>query len=79
MMEAHQTSFHMWQMVRVEVEISESVHGFPVDLCGQCRLFCDDQNIQKGNQLSRCISVVNCMEGLKLLGWLRKFCNHFGP
>jgi hypothetical protein len=44
-----QTSFHMWRMVRVEVEISACVGGFPVELCGQCCLFPDDQNVQKGN------------------------------
>jgi hypothetical protein len=30
----NQTSFHMWWMVRVEVEVSASVGGFPVDLGG---------------------------------------------
>jgi hypothetical protein len=45
----NQTSFHMWQMVRVEFEILASVGGFPVDFGGQCRLFPDDQNIKKGN------------------------------
>jgi hypothetical protein len=45
-----QTSFHMQRMVRVEVEVSASVGGFPVDFGGQCRLFPDDQNIQKRNR-----------------------------
>jgi hypothetical protein len=45
----NQTSFHMWQMVRLEVEILTSVGGFPVDFGGQCHLFPDDQNIQTGN------------------------------
>jgi hypothetical protein len=36
-------------MVRVEVEISASVVGFPVDFGGQCHLFPDDQNIHKDN------------------------------
>jgi hypothetical protein len=37
-------------MVRFEVEISASVGGFPVLFRGQCRLFPDDQTIQKGNR-----------------------------
>jgi hypothetical protein len=43
----NQASFHMRQMVRVQVEISASVGGFPVDFGGQC-FFPDDQNIKKG-------------------------------
>jgi hypothetical protein len=46
----NQTSFHVRRMVRVEVEMSVSVGGFPVDFGGQCRLFPDDQNIQEGNR-----------------------------
>jgi hypothetical protein len=46
----NQTSFHMLRMVGVEVEISASVGGFPVDFAGQCRLLPDDQNTQKGNR-----------------------------
>jgi hypothetical protein len=30
----NQTSFHMWRMVRVEVEVSASMGGFPVDFGG---------------------------------------------
>jgi hypothetical protein len=60
------TSFHMWRMVRVEVEISASVGGSPVDFGDQCRLYPDDENIQKRNRP-------------KLLRWLRKFCNRSGP
>jgi hypothetical protein len=45
----NQVSFHMGRMVRFEVEISASVGGFPVDLCGQCCRLPDDQDIQKGN------------------------------
>jgi hypothetical protein len=29
-----QTSFHMWRMVRVEVQVSACVGGFPVDFGG---------------------------------------------
>jgi hypothetical protein len=36
-------------MVRFEIEISVSVGGFSVDSDGKCRLFSDDQNIQKGD------------------------------
>jgi hypothetical protein len=36
-------------MVRVEVEVSAIVGGFPVDFGGQCRLFPDNQNMKKGN------------------------------
>jgi hypothetical protein len=32
-------------VVRFEVEIPVSVNGFSVDLCDQCCLFFDDQNI----------------------------------
>jgi hypothetical protein len=45
-----QASFHMQRMFRVEVEISASVGGFPVDFGGWCFLFPDDQNIKKGNR-----------------------------
>jgi hypothetical protein len=34
-------------MVGVEVEISASMDGFPVDFGGQCHPLSDDQNIQK--------------------------------
>jgi hypothetical protein len=57
----------MQQMVGFEVEILVSVGGFPVYFGGQCLLFPDDQNIQKGIALSESISIVNWMEGLKLL------------
>jgi hypothetical protein len=50
----NENSFHMWWMVRFEVEIPASVGGFPV-ASGQCRLFPDDQNIK------------NWTEGFKLL------------
>jgi hypothetical protein len=43
----YQTSCGEW--FRVEVEISHSVGGFPVDFCDYCRLFPDDQNIKKDN------------------------------
>jgi hypothetical protein len=43
----NQTSFHMRWMVGVEVEISASVDGFPVDFDGQRHPFSDDDNIQK--------------------------------
>jgi hypothetical protein len=46
----NQTSFHMWRMVRFEVEVSASVGGFSVDFGGQCRLFSDDRKIQKRNR-----------------------------
>jgi hypothetical protein len=45
----NQTSFHMRLMVRVEVGISTSVGGFPIDFSGQCHLFPDDQNIRNGS------------------------------
>jgi hypothetical protein len=35
----NQTYFHMQWMVRVEVEISASVGGFPVDVGGLCHHF----------------------------------------
>jgi hypothetical protein len=45
----NQTSFHMWQMVRVAVSISASVGGFLVEFGGQCHLFPYAQNIKKGS------------------------------
>jgi hypothetical protein len=45
----NQASFHLCRMVRVEVELSASVGGFPVDFGGQCRHFPVDQNIKKDN------------------------------
>jgi hypothetical protein len=36
-------------MVRVEVQVSVSVGGLPVDFGGQRCLFLDDQNIKKDN------------------------------
>jgi hypothetical protein len=65
-------------MVRIEDEISACVDGLPVNFRGQCP-FPDDENIQKRTALSDSISIVNWMEGLKLLRWLRKFCNCSGP
>jgi hypothetical protein len=44
----NETSFHMWWMVRFEVEKSACVSGFPVNFGDRCHLFPDDQNIQKG-------------------------------
>jgi hypothetical protein len=64
-------------MVRIQDEISASVGGFSVDLSGQYRICLDGQNIQ--DTLPGFVSVLNWMEGLKLLRWLRKFCNRFGP
>jgi hypothetical protein len=75
----NQTSFRIQQMVRFEVEIPVSVGAFAVHFGGQCHLFPDDQNTQKWIDLSDSISIVNWMEGLKLLRWLRKFFNHSGP
>jgi hypothetical protein len=46
----NQTSFHMWWMVRFEVEISASVRGFPVEIGDHCHLFPNDQNSQKRNR-----------------------------
>jgi hypothetical protein len=45
----NQTSFHMRRMLGVEVEISASVGGFPVNFGGQCHPFSDGQNNQKTN------------------------------
>jgi hypothetical protein len=63
MMTLNQTSFHMRPTVRVEVEISASAGGFPVDLGGQCRLFPDDQNIQK-RILTVCFSFHCKLDGI---------------
>jgi hypothetical protein len=43
----NQISFHTQRMVKFEA----SVDVFPVDLGGQCRLFPDDQYIQKGHRI----------------------------
>jgi hypothetical protein len=42
----------MRQMVRIEVEVSVNVDDFSVVFGGQCHLFPEDQNIQKGITLS---------------------------
>jgi hypothetical protein len=65
-------------MVRVQVEVSASVGGFPVDFGGQGRLFPDNQNIKKGDRTVY-VAVVKWMDSIKLLLWLRKSCNRSGP
>jgi hypothetical protein len=45
----NQKPIHMQQLARFEAEISVSVGWFLVDFGGQCHLFPDDHNIQKGN------------------------------
>jgi hypothetical protein len=54
-------------MVRTEIFILASAGRFSVDFDGQCHFFPDDQNMQEGITLSDFISIVNWMEGLKLL------------
>jgi hypothetical protein len=66
-------------MIRFEVEISANVGGLYVNCSGQCHPFPDDLNIQKGITLSDSVYIVNWMEGLKLLRWLRKLCNYSWP
>jgi hypothetical protein len=63
-----QTSFHLRRMVRVEVEISASVVSFLTA-----------RTSRKGNRLYYSISIVDWMDGLKLLRSLRKSCNRSGP
>jgi hypothetical protein len=55
-------------MVRVEVEILASVVSFLTA-----------RTSRNGNGLSDSISIVDWMDGLKLLRWLRKSCNRSGP
>jgi hypothetical protein len=43
----------MWQMVRIETEISASVGGLSLDFGRQCRLLPDHENIQERNA-ARC-------------------------
>jgi hypothetical protein len=63
----------MWWMVRFEAEISASVGGFSINFHDLCHPFPDDQNIQKRNHTAcDVISIVNWMEGLKLLRWPRE-------
>jgi hypothetical protein len=45
----NQTSFHIRRMIRVEAEISANVGWVSVSFGGQCRLFPDEQNMQKEN------------------------------
>jgi hypothetical protein len=59
-------------MVTVEVEISADVGLFSVDFGGQCRLFLITGISREGIVLTDNVSVVNWMEGFKLLRWLRK-------
>jgi hypothetical protein len=63
----NQTYFHVGRMVRVKVQLSISVRGFFADCGGRCRLFPDEQTSRKTIALSDSISVVNWMDGLKLL------------
>jgi hypothetical protein len=55
----------MWWMVRIEAEISASVCGLSVDFGGCYCLIPDVQIIQKRNQLSDVISIVNWRKALK--------------
>jgi hypothetical protein len=60
------------------VEISGGVGGVSVYSGGQCNVFPDDWNIKEMN-LSDSISIMNWMENLKLLKWLRKVCSRSSP
>jgi hypothetical protein len=71
-------SFHMRWVFGFEVEVAACMSGLPVDLGGHCLPILDNQYIQKGNAPSDSISIVNWMEGLRLLRWLRKVCNRSG-
>jgi hypothetical protein len=62
-------------MGRTAVEISASPGGSG----GQSRLLPDDQDSQDRNRTVRLCVHVNWMAGLKLLRWLRKFCERSGP
>jgi hypothetical protein len=71
-----QTPFHMRWMVRVEVDVSASAGGFSVDFGDP---FLMTRTSRTAIALSDSISMVNWMDGLKLLRWLRKSCTHDGP
>jgi hypothetical protein len=65
-------------MVRIEVDVPTSMGGFPVEIDGHCQCFLDDRTSRKESQ-SNYISVVNWMADIKLLRWLKKFCDCSGP
>jgi hypothetical protein len=68
----------MRRMVRFVVEVLATVGV-------SCRLWWPVKSISWWSQhqgrkcLCHSVSIVNWMEGLKLLRWLRKSCNLFGP
>jgi hypothetical protein len=67
----------MQGMVRLEVERLASVGAFAINVVDQRRLIPDYQNIRKRNRTDSS-SIVNWIEVLKLLRYLRKFCNRSG-
>jgi hypothetical protein len=64
----------MQWMLRIEVEILASMGGFFINFGGLMTI-----TSRKGIALSDSLSLVNWMEDLKLLRWLRKFCNYSEP
>jgi hypothetical protein len=75
----NQTSFHMQRMVRFEFDISASVGGFPVDLVANVNSSLMTRISRKAIALPVSVSMVNWMDGLELLRWMRKSCNCSGP
>jgi hypothetical protein len=69
----------MWWVVRIEINISASVGGFPINLRGQSRPFFITRTSRKEIVPSDSISIVNWMDGLRLLRWVRKFCIPSAP
>jgi hypothetical protein len=62
-------------MVRTEVDISASAGGFSVGVGGSIVFFL----MYTTSRLSVSVSIMNWMEGLKLLSWLRIFYNRSEP
>jgi hypothetical protein len=71
---ANNYSFEMWRVVRIEVKISASVGGvFLWIFVVRAVPFLVTRTSRKGNAPSDSISIVNWMDDLKLLRWVRKY------
>jgi hypothetical protein len=65
-------------IVVFEVETSMDWIRFPVNLGGSVVSSLMTRISSKGIELSDSVSIVNWMVGLKVLRWLREFCNSSG-
>lgn len=63
----HNSSFHMWWIIRLEMEITAGVLGFSVDLVSSVDPFLMTNMSRNGIPLSVSTSMVNLLVGLRLL------------